>query len=247
MRWISIKIIFKFILLIVAIVTIFYFKGDIVFFIKKIQLNIIHNIIFHLKKENYIFIIFSLIYGIIHGFSPGHGKLLLLSKSLKYEKRKLLFYGFYIVYMQGLMSIFVIKYLKTLKSANLIRNIKYFDMTSLKIYGVTLIIIEAISYLNNTFFLKKNYIYSILITGLLPCAGILNILCIITFFNNNSLILLIALSISTGMFITIACTVYLANRINNKFIHLEVIKEIISYINSVIIIIFGILIVLLTI
>lgn len=196
-----------------------------------------------------MFIIFSLIYGIIHGFSPGHGKLMLLSKSFNYNYKRgqLLTFGCYIVYMQGLMSFFLIKYFKYLKSSHLMTNIRNFDMGSLKVYGLLLIIVEVISYFNNILFLKKNYRYSIFLTGLLPCAGILNILCVITFFNCDNLIFITTLSISTGIFFTIAWTIYLGDTINKKFKHLYIMKKIISYINSIIIIIIAIAIIFLSI
>lgn len=195
---------------------IFIFKANIISFIKKNQLNTIHHIIFYLKNYNCLFLFFLFLYGLIHSFSPGHGKMLLYSKNFNQKKKTLFLCAFYIAYMQGITSFLIVKILILNNHTLTLLKIKDLDLLSIKIYAVILIFTQLFSYVTNKCILKKYNFISIILTGILPCSGILTVLFMITYLKYQNLLFLATIFISTGILFSLSLLIFISDNFNKK-------------------------------
>ncbi len=150
-------------------------------------------------------------YGAVHSLQPGHGKSM-VSGALLYQNKKMskiVFYSFIIAFFQTLSALIVVKTFIILGSQLLPRDALKGER-SLQILSAGLILIIGLYVLLKAIVEKKHTpsskatLISILILSVVPCFGTINLLLFLEALKLSKYLIVGALSISLGMFITIA-------------------------------------------
>ena len=207
---------FLILLLLSLIFIIIYFK--LYLKLQDSQIKIIRNFLKSLKASNeYKWLWFSFCYGILHSIGPGHGKVFIMSLSLEYSKRFLLFYAAMISYIQGILSYILIKYIfpsiKTLNSLEL----KKIDKFSIIIYGSSLIFLVIYEILHKFLEKKRNTCFFLLGT-FFPCSGVISILLVTKVLERNELLFSVAVAMSSGMFFTLGIFSFFIENLKEEYL-----------------------------
>lgn len=185
--------------LILILLLIITFHKNIYLSLQRINLSIMKYISFSLKKQNIsYYLIFTFLYGLVHSFSPGHGKTYIFKLSFKYKISKLIIVSAFIAYIQGIISYFIsIFFIKTISQLQIL------DLVTQNIYGITLILLslfnlfleDKVRFIHNSYFI---------IGVFFPCSGVLSVLLLGYTLNKNIPFFCLMLFMSTGIFIALS-------------------------------------------
>ena len=214
------------------------FHKNIYLYIQKINLYFMKQIVFSLKKQKiFYYLIFVFCYGLIHTFSPGHGKTYIFKLSLKNKLSKLIIISAIIAYVQGVISYFIaIFFIKS------ISQLQFLDIATKNIYGITLILLSLFNlFLENKTKLIHNFHFIIGI--FFPCSGVLSVLLLGHTLNKNISFFSLMLFMSTGIFIALSSFSVIVKNINLSLNLKEKYIKIFNLIINIFILIIGIYII----
>lgn len=180
----------------------FIFNSQIFFQFQKLQFIINKKLVFNLKNSSFLYWgILIFFYGLIHSIGPGHGKLYLLTLSMRHKKRVLILYSAIIAYFQAILSFTIVYVLiKYIGTFNML-HIKYLDDIGKNIYGITLMILGLLNIIGEFFETKtKFFVFGVFF----PCSGLLSLLLAITMLGYQKYLLISSFIMATGMFVTLS-------------------------------------------
>ena len=218
---------FTVLIIIIGIIVLFLFNRELFFKLQQIQLKIMRQFVFSVKKNDVIYwslLIFS--YGVIHSIGPGHGKTYLLTLHLKHKKPTLILYSAFIAYTQALISFVIIYVIFGQNKAFNALQVKYLDEFGKHLYGITLILLALFNMVNE--FTERKIKDKFFVVGVFfPCSGVLSLLLTITVLGHREYLFPSTIIMSTGMFCTLAVFSMIIDKINFKINHENRVNKII--------------------